>query len=94
VEKLASLNPDMLTSGHGPPMRGERLRCDLEYLATHFTREMSRRGRYLLHPAPQGDPVAMMQESRRSTSAVGTWAASAAIAAGLWWMWRTRRRAA
>jgi glyoxylase-like metal-dependent hydrolase (beta-lactamase superfamily II) len=38
VEKLASLNPDILASAHGRPMRGEMLRRDLDALVTHFTR--------------------------------------------------------
>jgi hypothetical protein len=94
VQKLARLDPDILVSGHGRPMRGERLRRDFDLLATHFTRMMPRRGRYLSHPLRQQEPVTMLPLRRRSTPGIGTWAAGAAIAAGLWWMWRSRSHAA
>jgi glyoxylase-like metal-dependent hydrolase (beta-lactamase superfamily II) len=91
VEKLARLEPDILTSGHGGPMRGEVLRHDLHALVTNFTREMPRRGRYVRQPVTQQDPVTLLQQSRRSTPAFATWTATAAIGAAFWWIWRSRR---
>jgi glyoxylase-like metal-dependent hydrolase (beta-lactamase superfamily II) len=89
VEKLAGLNPDILATGHGRPLRGELLRRDLAYLASHFAQEMPTRGRYVHQPATQEQPVAVLQQSRRRGSDLGALAATAAIAAGLWWMWRS-----
>jgi glyoxylase-like metal-dependent hydrolase (beta-lactamase superfamily II) len=91
VEKLAGLDPDILASGHGRPMRGEMLRRGLDGLVTHFTREMPRRGRYVRQPLSQQDPVALLQRSRQSAPDLAMWTATIAIAAGLWWMWRAQR---
>ena len=51
VEALARLDPDTLVSGHGRPMRGQRLHSDLQHLVNHFIEEMPRHGRYVHQPA-------------------------------------------
>lgn len=52
VQILADLEPDVAATGHGHPMRGERLREELHMLADNF-REIAvpRRGRYVNQPA-------------------------------------------
>ncbi|HOB76093.1 MAG TPA: MBL fold metallo-hydrolase [Phycisphaerae bacterium] len=48
VRKLASLRPLAAGTGHGPPMRGERLQSGLQYLAHNFDRvAVPRHGRYV-----------------------------------------------
>jgi glyoxylase-like metal-dependent hydrolase (beta-lactamase superfamily II) len=48
VQRLASVRPETLLSGHGRPMRGEAMRRDLRDLAERFdARAMPRRGRYV-----------------------------------------------
>lgn len=52
VQTLAALDPEVAVTGHGIPMRGERLARELRDLADHFrSRAMPVRGRYLREPA-------------------------------------------
>ena len=52
VEKLAALQPNVAATGHGVPMRGERMLRELEELARDFeNRAMPAHGRYVGHPA-------------------------------------------
>ena len=52
VERLAALRPEVALTGHGRPMRGDRLRRDLEWLAEHFDRlAVPASGRYVDAPA-------------------------------------------
>jgi len=52
VEQLAVLDPSIAATGHGVPMRGERLRHQLPALARDFDRvAVPPRGRYSGHPA-------------------------------------------
>jgi glyoxylase-like metal-dependent hydrolase (beta-lactamase superfamily II) len=100
VEALASLHPDILVTGHGRPLRGQRLHSELDYLVTHFAEEMPRHGRYVPHtsPAMQDAPAAMLARSQpprshRHAFRVGMWtatAATAAVAVGALWMRRSR----
>jgi glyoxylase-like metal-dependent hydrolase (beta-lactamase superfamily II) len=52
VQHLASLNPQIIATGHGTPMRGERARRELHQLAADFD-QVARpaRGRYVSTPA-------------------------------------------
>ena len=55
VRHLASLNPEVVATGHGIPLRGERMRQELHELANNFdsvARPM--RGRYVREPALTG----------------------------------------
>lgn len=55
VKHLASLNPEIVATGHGVPMRGERMRQELHELANHFeTIAKPTRGRYVNEPALAG----------------------------------------
>ena len=52
VERLAALDPDVLASGHGEPMRGAAMRDELRALAVSFDRrEIPAHGRYVRRPA-------------------------------------------
>jgi glyoxylase-like metal-dependent hydrolase (beta-lactamase superfamily II) len=52
VRRLAYLAPDVAGTGHGRPMRGERLRRQLDALAFDFERvAVPSDGRYVRHPA-------------------------------------------
>lgn len=52
VEVLAALRPSVAVTGHGHPMRGIRLRQELERLSREFAlRALPERGRYVREPA-------------------------------------------
>ena len=52
VQMLASLDPETAVTGHGPIMRGEKLRMALNWLADHFDEAATPRdGRYVREPA-------------------------------------------
>jgi hypothetical protein len=52
VQLLASLDPEVAVTGHGPTMRGQRLRMALHWLADHFDEiGMPADGRYVRSPA-------------------------------------------
>lgn len=52
VQKLAALNPEVLASGHGEPLRGASMRDDLRALTGQFDRrEAPTFGRYAERPA-------------------------------------------
>ena len=52
VQTLASLDPEVAVTGHGPTMRGDRLRMALHWLADHFDEAARPRdGRYVRKPA-------------------------------------------
>jgi glyoxylase-like metal-dependent hydrolase (beta-lactamase superfamily II) len=55
VEHLASLNPEIVATGHGIPLRGQRMRQELHQLAANFD-VIARppRGRYVNAPAVSG----------------------------------------
>src|SRR3954468_24752849 len=51
VRHLAALNPEIVATGHGIPMRGERMRQELHELANNFeTIAKPTRGRYVHEP--------------------------------------------
>lgn len=54
VQRLAALQPKLLVTGHGHPLRGEAMQRGLTELARHFQRvAVPRRGRYVSRtPAP------------------------------------------
>lgn len=52
VHTLADLNPEVLASGHGQPMQGEKMRAHLQELARNFEQQaMPNSGRYVDDPA-------------------------------------------
>lgn len=73
VQLLASLDPEIAVTGHGPTLRGQGLRMALHWLADHFDEAARPRdGRYVREPAradhrgtyyippPVSDPVTPM----------------------------------
>src|SRR4051794_9221651 len=55
VRHLAALNPEIVATGHGIPIRGERMRQELHELANNFeTIAKPTRGRYVHEPALAG----------------------------------------
>ena len=57
VAALAALEPEVVATGHGEPLRGEAVRADLHALARDFSRRaVPRHGRYVRRAAlPDGD---------------------------------------
>ena len=52
VEMLADLNPEIVATGHGIPLRGSNMRSELRQLAMHFRAEaIPSSGRYVNEPA-------------------------------------------
>lgn len=52
VDEISALNPHVAVTGHGVPMRGDRLQRDLRGLALNFReRAIPARGRYVRQPA-------------------------------------------
>jgi glyoxylase-like metal-dependent hydrolase (beta-lactamase superfamily II) len=51
VETLARLRPEVAATGHGAPMRGERMRDQLDALVQHWEQAVPRHGRYVREPA-------------------------------------------
>ena len=52
VDRLASLNPDLVVSGHGRAMRGPDMSAALQALSHNFlTLAVPPQGRYVDHPA-------------------------------------------
>src|SRR5207248_1111374 len=81
VQKLAALDPDIAATGHGPAMRGERLRLALNWLADHFD-ELARpyHGRDAREPAGAGAGEDARGPGERA-GAVAHWADEAGEAA-------------
>ena len=62
VESIAALQPELLATGHGVPMRGPEMRQQLETLAREFARiGIPEHGRYVWQPATAGEdgPIAV-----------------------------------
>lgn len=52
VIKLAALDPEVIATGHGKPMRGEEMRIELNNLSRHFDKlAVPADGRYVNEPA-------------------------------------------
>jgi glyoxylase-like metal-dependent hydrolase (beta-lactamase superfamily II) len=52
VRRLASLQPELVVTGHGPAVRGSKMLDALNLLATDFDRiAVPKSGKYVLHPA-------------------------------------------
>jgi glyoxylase-like metal-dependent hydrolase (beta-lactamase superfamily II) len=75
VLRLAALNPEVVATGHGVPMRGERMRQELHELANNFDAvARPTRGRYLTTPARAGvnGVVSVPRPTMLQTAIVGT----------------------
>ncbi len=52
VELLTSMNPRMIATGHGIPLRGDEMILELRELKAHFDQQaIPQQGRYIRHPA-------------------------------------------
>jgi glyoxylase-like metal-dependent hydrolase (beta-lactamase superfamily II) len=88
VQHLASLNPEVVATGHGVPLRGERMRQELHELANNFDAvARPTRGRYLQEPARAGmnGVVSVPRPTLLQTAIVGSAAVllAAAVASAL-----------
>jgi glyoxylase-like metal-dependent hydrolase (beta-lactamase superfamily II) len=85
VETLAALEPEVLATGHGHPLRGEPMRRELFTLADRFDRVMPQSGRYVPYPAVADERGLVHVPPRpgvavtRANIAVGGLAVAAAI---------------
>lgn len=53
IKRLAELNPNIVITGHGKPISGEELECQLDELSQDFvTDSIPEQGRYVEHPVP------------------------------------------
>ena len=83
VEQLASLRPFVVATGHGIPMRGERMQQELTTLAHDFERlAVPAHGRYVGHPAltDAGGVVSVPPPVSSSTTRILIAAGVAAVA--------------
>lgn len=94
VKKLAALNPDIVATGHGQPMKGEEMRKALHNLADNFEEEAKpSHGRYVDDPAyVTADGVEDVPPPATPVRLLITIAGLAAAVALTWWMIRERRR--
>ena len=95
VEKLAHLVPLVAGTGHGMPMRGERLEQNLRNLAENFDKmAVPKQGRYVHEYDPKRPEVhsAMTTMARQAGPKVLIGLGLAAGAVAAWWSTRSRRR--
>ena len=87
--RLAALQPEVLATGHGDPLRGAGMRDALRGLATHFDEAaVPRLGRYAEEPAITDERGIV----RLPPDPLPKIVAGAAVAAGLAWTLAARRR--
>jgi len=79
VREIADLRPNVIASGHGIPMHGERMRDELDELAKYFDQmAIPTHGRYVNQPAVMDDQGVVSVPEKVSTPAT-----KALITAGL-----------
>jgi len=79
VQTIAALEPDVLATGHGEPMRGRSMLAELRELADHFDDAMPSSGRYVEEPAVVDRTGVLRVPRRRGRSMVPVAAALTAI---------------
>ena len=87
VETIAALDPEVLATGHGHPLKGLPMRRALRRLAARFDEFVPKSGRYVPYPAVF-DAQGVIRVPRRPASAVtgpkiAAGIGAAAVAAGL-----------
>ena len=94
VKRLARLNPEVVATGHGCPMRGESMRNALHNLADNFEEEaVPSHGRYKYDPAyvtPNG--VEALPPPVAPVRLLLTIAGLAAAVAITWWAVKQRKK--
>jgi glyoxylase-like metal-dependent hydrolase (beta-lactamase superfamily II) len=91
VAVLASLQPEMLATGHGAPMRGRSVARELTALARDFDRRARpKRGRYVTQPASTDEHgiVALPPPARSGGVRWGALSGAAAGAFAATWLYR------
>lgn len=84
VRGLAALQPELLATGHGVPLRGLDMRRALDALAGDFDHlGMPAHGRYVGHPAIADSRGVVMIPRRRIRLSTALWVAGIALA-GAW----------
>ncbi|HXV97258.1 MAG TPA: MBL fold metallo-hydrolase, partial [Anaerolineae bacterium] len=79
VQEIAALRPNVIASGHGVPMRGERMLDELDELARYFDQlAVPTHGRYVNQPAVMNDQGVVSVPEKVSTPAT-----KALVTAGL-----------
>lgn len=89
VRALAALRPEVAATGHGYPMRGERMRAELSRLAEHFGRAIPSVGRYVREPSRADETGVRSVPPPVAEPLAG---AAAAVAAGAMIGWLSGRR--
>ena len=93
VRRLAELQPEIAVTGHGLPMRGERLRVGLDRLAADFDRlARPARGRYVKTPAHMDERGVVDVPPPVSDPLPKLVAAGAAVALASWALSRSKPR--
>jgi glyoxylase-like metal-dependent hydrolase (beta-lactamase superfamily II) len=82
VAELASLDPEVLATGHGPSMIGAGMRRALDDLAAQFDAVVPVRGRYVERPAISDERGTVFVPPRPAPSAATVAVGVAALAAG------------
>jgi glyoxylase-like metal-dependent hydrolase (beta-lactamase superfamily II) len=87
VETIAALDPDVLATGHGRPLKGPAMRRALRHLADRFDQVMPASGRYVPYPAVSTERGVMHVPPKprfaRSGAALVTAGIGAAVGVGL-----------
>jgi glyoxylase-like metal-dependent hydrolase (beta-lactamase superfamily II) len=89
VELLAGLKPEIVSTGHGRPMRGAGMRIELQHLASEFGRRaVPPQGRYVDRPPVDAEAI-YATPGRRSAIAAAAMGLAAVMAGAL--LLRARR---
>ena len=91
VATLASLQPRVIATGHGQPMKGETAAHELQHLALDFERRARpRRGRYVRQAAVVDGDGFVVARPAVPTRAI-RWGAAASVAGAIAGAWLLRR---
>ncbi|HEX6430661.1 MAG TPA: MBL fold metallo-hydrolase [Niastella sp.] len=95
VKALAELEPEIVATGHGQPMKGEEMRKMLHKLANNF-RELAvpAHGRYSKEPATtdEGGVTYVPQAESKVTPTLAVVAGVAVLALTAWMVYRSRKQ--
>ena len=92
VETIAALDPEVLATGHGHPMRGALMRLELRNLVDDFDYVMPMSGRYIPFPAVTDHRGVVHVPPRVGVSPAQIGIATAIGAAGIGLAWYVRAR--
>ncbi len=93
IERIAELEPEVLATGHGPAMRGERMRHGLQTLADRFAELRPVHGRYGRSPAVSDERGMVRIPPPTAANRALTIGAAGAVAALVLWAASPRGRA-